>query len=198
MRRLSILLSLILFPLCATAAPGWVFEKVALSGETAPGTARTYTSFDNARDAGAEGAFGAMLSGAPLQLGTFRRDAGSVSAVSFAGDTAPGTGGGTYSILFPTPSRAGGVVSFPASVAGGTASNGIFIDDGTGDAAAVVFGAAAPGGGTLEPSLTDTLIHSVNASGEVAFRSALTGTTSTQGIFTSDGAGRLRERRARR
>ena len=48
--RLSILLLLALCPTSAEAAPGWVFENVALSGETAPGSARSYVSFDNARE----------------------------------------------------------------------------------------------------------------------------------------------------
>jgi hypothetical protein len=166
-----------------------VLEKVALSGETTPGTTRTYDSFDNSRDSGADVAFGAMLSGTPPQWGAYRRDVGIVGAVSLRGDPAPGSGGGTLSILISPPSREGSLVSFPATISGGTSSNGIFLDDGTGDEAVVLFGDSAPGGGTFEPSLSGTLIHSVNASGSVAFRSTLSGTTATQGIFTSDGAG---------
>lgn len=57
--RLSVLLLCNLLPGLASAAPGWVFEKATLTGEPAPGSTVNFELFDNARDAGADGAFSA-------------------------------------------------------------------------------------------------------------------------------------------
>ena len=187
--RSCLLLSLLLAPSLALAAPGWVFEKVALSGESAPGTARNYDAFDNARSAGADTAWHVILEGTPFQWGVYRSDGGVVSPISLVGELAPDAGGGTYALFFGTPQRKAGFFSFAATIDAGSSPLGLFVDDGVADAAVMLSGDLLPGGGSFAPTTGDLAFHSVNASGDVAFRSTLSGAGATQGLFRVDSGG---------
>lgn len=184
-----LLLAVFALPQTALAGPAWVFERVALDDETAPGSSENYQAFDNAGTSGAEVAFAAMLTGFPPSWGIYRSDAGVVSAIATTGDTAPGAGVATYSVLLSFPSRRGDTVAFASTLLGGSVSLGLFVDDGSTVDPVVLFGDAAPGGATFEPNTGDFTVQSVNASGEVVFRSTLTGGSAAQGIFRGPALG---------
>ena len=68
------------------------------------------------------------------------------------GDVAPGTGGGTFSSFTPIPAiNDRGHVAFQSILTGGTASDGVFLDPGSGVVAVAIAGDVAPdsGGGTF-------------------------------------------------
>ena len=102
------------------------------------------------------------------------------------GDTAPGTGGGTFSFFMPHPAINDlGHVAFQAAVSGGTASQGIFLDAGSGLAAVAVLGDVAPdtGGGTFlllgAPAL--------NGQGDLVFSAVVGSGSAGSGLFRYSG-----------
>lgn len=180
----------VLVPSGSGSAQTFEHMALALSSDTAPGTGGgTYSmgGFILARSTNASGdvAFWADVTDGTTTSGVFIASATTQKAVALAGDTAPGTGGGTY-VSFGIPwMNASGDVAFPADVTGGTADKGIFVvaSGGTQRAAAVV-GDAAPGtGGGTYSSFENYGRISMNASGDVAFYAGVTGGTGGQGIF---------------
>lgn len=115
--------------------------------------------------------------------------------VAATGDTAPGTGGGTYSTFGfdrtpPSRINSQGQVSFFANIAGsaGNASrNGVFIGSVSGGVQAVArMGDASPIGGAFA-NITSADI-SLNESGQVTFHAtSQSGITQTPAIFTGSG-----------
>jgi hypothetical protein len=110
--------------------------------------------------------------------------------LALTGQSAPGTGGGTFSGLgIPALNTSGQATFYTALI--GTAdgsTKGIFRSDGATPSAIAREKGSAPGmgGGTFY----DFYSPALNSSGQVAFNAALTGTTdgSTIGIFRSDGS----------
>jgi len=112
--------------------------------------------------------------------------------IALTGDSAPGTGGGTFWLYFSNPAlNASGQAAFQATLTGTTDGSfyGIFRGDGSTTTAIARDKWSAPGagGGRFEGFLSDPAL---NASGQVAFQPWLTGTTdgSSEGIFRSDGS----------
>jgi hypothetical protein len=107
---------------------GGVQRAAALQGDAAPGVSgATFSSFEFAPWLEDDGdvAFSAALSSGGF--GIFAETKGHLEKVAVAGDLAPGTGGGTFSVLAPETSlsRIGRVV-FQSGVAGGTVTSGLF------------------------------------------------------------------------
>lgn len=169
---------------------GGVADVVALVGEPAPGTGSgTYSSFARPKINGSgEIAFAADLAGSAVTEGLFRYSGGMVSAAALHGETAPGTGGGTYLAFGDTHALGdAGEVAFRAPIAGGTVGIGVFVDAGGVDEAVALFGDTAPGtgGGTFFGFSAPALA----GADAVAFVGTATGGTASQGVFVRDPAG---------
>jgi len=198
MRRLWLSLSSLL-GVCAAGgalAQGFHFPKpffqaaVAVLGETAPGAGGgTFVLFLGVPAINASGdvAFMGIFDGASLGGGLFLASGKTRSAIALTGDTAPGTGGGTYIGGFTSPSiNSSGDVAFESSVTGGSADEGIFVVSGGAHSAIALTGQIAPGtgGGTYSGFETST---SINDSGDVAFYADVTGGSTSRGLFVVSG-----------
>ena len=102
-------------------------------------------------------------------------------AVALQGEAAPGSGGGTLSTQFAPSINDAGDVTWRAQISGGTASQGLFLDAGSGVEAIAVIGDAAPDtGGATFSGFGEPV---VNAGGAVSFSAQLSGGTATWGVF---------------
>ena len=170
---------------------GGTITSVALSGDTAPETGGgTYASFNSVSiNASGDVAFTAAVTGGTAAYGVFVDSGGTDTALAVSGDTAPGTGGGTYSVLSDCAMNDSGNVMFDAQVTGGTGTDGVFLDSGGTDTAVGVAGDPAPGtgGGTYCSVACFNGGRSISASGGVAFSASVTGGTVTHGVFVDSG-----------
>jgi hypothetical protein len=161
----------------------------ALAGDPAPGIpGGKYSLFGtpSQNDAGSV-AFTADVTDGAVASGLFRDSGATGAAVALVGESAPDTGGGTYTEFgYPVVNDLGYVV-FLANVAGGSASGGIFLDTGASERAVAVEGGTAPetGGGTYA---SVTSFGALDAAGRVAFSATLTGGTIGAGVFLFDPA----------
>lgn len=172
------------------ATAGGADVAAVASGQTAPGAGG---SFDGSlsdlnrhglNDAGAV-AFADTVSGGSASSGVFLASGGGHTAVALAGETAPDTGGGVYDGFGAPAVNSGGTVVFPAMVAGGSTSGGLFADSAGVDSLLASVGDPAPGTGG--GAFTDFLYPEVNANDAVVFLSDVTGGSATGGIFRIDG-----------
>lgn len=178
----------------ASAAAGYVLRKVALEGEAAPGTSDTFLEVSAvAMNASGQVAFLASLSSGPPASGAWVETNGALALRMRNGDPAP-MAGGTYAMMagFPELDQAGNLVVL-APISGGTSPRGLFLDAGGSDSALLLSGAAAPlaVGGTLSAGLADLQPFGFSANGVLAFRSAVTGGSSSSGLFRRDSGGSL-------
>jgi hypothetical protein len=161
----------------------------ALAGDVAPGIpGGSYSAFGtpSQNDAGSV-AFSADVTGGAVASGVFRDSGATGTAVALAGDSAPDTGGGTYTDFgYPVVNDLGYVV-FLANVTGGSASGGVFLDTGGPEEAVAVEGGTAPetGGGTYA---SVTSWGALDDSGRVAFSATVTGGSVGAGVFLFDPA----------
>lgn len=154
---------------------------VALLGQTPPGPAAgTFARFGSmaVQDGAGQAGFYTQLSTNGTSAtggGYYAESGGQLRAVAVGGQTAPGTGGGTYA-TFPSPgllalAMAGtGQVAFATGVTGGSATAGVFAGTATAVQAVALEGQAAPGGGTYTGIQNGRV--GVNAAGQVAFATA--------------------------
>jgi hypothetical protein len=173
--------------------PGGVFldagatdTAVALPDDPAPGTGGgIYSTLfsDPGVNAFGEVAFHASVTEGSVIRGVFVDSGGTDRVVAVNGESAPGTGGGTYLTFFfgnPSISDAGDV-EFHARVSGGP--DGIFVDSAGTDVAVALEGDPAPGtgGGTyadFEPGEA-----SISPARDFVFYAVLAGGTASEGIF---------------
>lgn len=177
------------------ASKGGGIAPLVLGGETAPGTGgAVFESFEGfSINSAGDVVFGAIvrLSADEVWRGIFLISEGVISALVQEGDTAPGTGGGSFGIFYSSPwineSRE---VVFSAEIRNSATTRGIFAQLALGIRAVAVSGgtAPAPGGGTFVRFDGGPRI---NASGQVAFVATIGGTPGA-GLFV-DSAGSLRE-----
>ena len=168
--------------------------SIALQGEPAPGTGGgTYatlippTAGRPSMNASGTVVFLADVSGGTATSGIFRSVGPTDSAVALQGESAPGTGGGSYDLLLMPALGNGGHVAFFAGATAGSAAGGLFVDAGGTDlAAAVEFGAAPGTGGGTYTGLSS--LPAVNGAGAVPFSVVLTGGNVAAGIFLFDAA----------
>ncbi|MEZ4278617.1 MAG: hypothetical protein R3F21_03230 [Myxococcota bacterium] len=111
--------------------------------------------------------------------------AAQLEARALLGDVAPGTGGGTYSFFEHLATSSQGDVVFLASITGGTASWGIFVETATESRVIVLSGDAAPIG--VGGSFGSLFEPAVNAAGDVAFGASIVGGSASAGLFRSSG-----------
>lgn len=167
------------------ASPDGTVEKIALVGETAPGSGGRSFDFFSSPQIGASGhvVFRAFISGGE---GIFITSAGASSqSLALRGQSAPG--GGSFSSFSDFPhTNARGQVAFWASTSRG---EGIFVGGiGASLQKIAVNAESAPGtsGGSFFSFATTPQL---NASGDVAFVSSLSSGTTNLGVFVG-GAGR--------
>jgi hypothetical protein len=176
-------------------ADAYGLTKVALSGESAPDSGGVFDPnfFSLSLNEAGEVVFPAQLTvGEDFSFGVFARRGAGLEAVALRGDTAPDTGGGTYTYVGGTAVvNDAGDVSFLAYVTGGTTDRGLFVDSGGVQSSVILAGEAAdpPVGGTYDPSTADLDRHGLANSGAVAFLSTLSGAAAASGIFLGTAAG---------
>ncbi len=162
-------------------APGSL-QAVALQGNPAPGGGN-YSSFSATPVINNSGqvAFSANLTGGPATSGIFAGNLGSLQPVALQGNPAPA--GGNYSSFFLPKINASGQVAVSASLTGGSAASGIFAGNVGSLQPVALQGNPAPSGGNYS-SLSSTGVM-INTSDQVAFATALSGGSSTFGIFAA-------------
>jgi hypothetical protein len=135
------------------ASGGVVSAPLVSSLDVAPGTGGASFAQFSGLDRNAAGtlAFTASYGGGSLsERGVFRLEGGGLTAVALVGGAAPGTGGGSYAGFEPLTNRsldASGEIAFRATLAGGSAAQGIFRSSGSSVVPVALLGDAAPTGG---------------------------------------------------
>ena len=172
-------------------ASGGGTSAIVRSGDSAPDTGGgTFSSFfvfngigtPPAANNSGKVAFSAQVAGGSVARGLFVGSAaGGISAFALPGQTAPGTGSGTFSAFGLPVLNDNGDAVFRANVIGGNVGQGIFVSSEGSVSAVAVTGDPAPGtgGGTLGAIFTPDM----NNAGEVAFKAPVGGGDTTQGIF---------------
>ncbi|HMP06249.1 MAG TPA: hypothetical protein PJ982_07870 [Lacipirellulaceae bacterium] len=127
-------------------------------------------------------AFRSGLNGGSSVQGIFLFDGTAASTIALQGMASPA--GGTYDFLSSPRLNAVGQVAFGAVVSGGP--NGIFRYDSSTGTPIALAGTAAPAGGTYV-NVGSAGVVQLNANGQVAFHSTLSGSLSTPGTFLHDG-----------
>jgi hypothetical protein len=179
----------------ASAAPGYVITKLALEGESAPGTGGdAYGAFFDVHLNESGGvAFGVPLASGFPNGGVFV-DAGAGPVLRIRnGDAPPAPIPGSY-LAFGSVVRLDGSDRVAASAVvntGGGSLSGLFLDTAGSDSSLAVAGdpAPSPPGDSLDVGLADTSFFGLNAAGDLAFRSAVTGGSASSGIFVRSAGG---------
>ena len=176
----------------ALAAPGYTFETIALEGSPAPGTADAFGDFlDVALDEAGRVAFGAPLASGFPNAGVWVDEGpGGPVLRTRNGHAAPAPHTGSF-VAFSSFTRldGSGRAAYAAILTGSV--DGIFLDTAGADSVLLAEGNAAPTppGGTLAASISAIGFFGMNSAGGVAFRSNVTGGTSSQGVFLRSPAG---------
>jgi hypothetical protein len=173
-------------------AAGGALSAVVLHGQTAQGTGTgTFTTVGGQvlNDEG-QIAFVGVVSGGSSDSGIYRTNSGSaLSAVALQGQTAPNTGGGTFSSFGVSNLlvlNQAGQVAFRASINGGSSTAGLFrSSSGTALTSIALQGDAAPGAGGNRYANLGTA--SISQGGQLAFQATLTGGANSVGVFIGDG-----------
>ena len=190
--RLALALPLALLPgSAAFAAAGYTISTIALEGSPAPGTPDAFGEFlDVALDGAGRVGFSAPLSSGFPNSGVWV-DAGSGPVLRTRnGDAAPAPHAGSF-IVFGGFTRldGSGRAAYGAVLTGSV--DGLFLDTAGADSVLVAEGNAAPvpPGGTLAASISSVGYFGMNAAGDVAFRSNVSGGSHPRGVFVRSAAG---------
>jgi hypothetical protein len=191
--KLILAAAIALAPAVAGAATGFEIDTIALQGAAAPGTADTYGEFlDVALDESGRVAFGAPLSSGFPNAGVWVDPGTGAELRVRNGDPAPAPQTGSY-IAFGSFARldGSGRLGFASVITGGI--DAIFLDTAGTDSVLVAQGDAAPTppGGTFPGGISDLGTFGMNGSGDVAFRSNVTGGSVDRGVFVRTSAGSL-------
>lgn len=168
-------------------------RKVVLQGESAPGTATTYSQLfrdapviNNAGDVVFVATLNGLING-NVREGVWVERSGAVQKVAIESDPAPGTAT-TFSDMADALLDDNGLALFRSQLADGR--DGLWRESTPGTLVKIaVQGDAAPG---TSLNFLNILDHAVNASGQVAFKSQLSdiGTTA---IFATDASGAVQK-----
>lgn len=115
--------------------------------------------------------------------GVFLYQGGSGSALVLVGDVAPSTGGATYDVLISWAINDDADVAFVSRLAGASSAAGIFTQIAGSDARVELDGDPAPAGVGGTYGSFSGVPASINASGDVLFRAAISGGAAAAGIF---------------
>jgi hypothetical protein len=180
-----------LLPGSALAATGYTLKAIALEGSPAPGTGDAFGEFlDVTLDEAGRVAFAAPLASGFPNAGVWV-DPGSGPALRTRnGQPAPPPHSGSF-LAFGGFTRldSGGRVGFGAILSGSV--DGLFLDTAGTDSVLVAEGnpAPVPPGGTLAASISAIGFFGMNAAGDVAFRSNVSGGSHASGVFLRSAAG---------
>jgi hypothetical protein len=175
---------------------GGTASAVALFDEPSPapvGGSYTLFGYPTLNDSG-DVAFMAAVSGGSHPQAIFLASGGTDTVLVLPGDTAPDTGGGTYTgnvadFNLPDLNDSGGV-SFSSEVTGGSLAiaSGVFVDSGATEAAfARAFATGDPAPGTSGGHYSEFGPASQNDAGSVAFTADVTGGAVAGGVFRDSG-----------
>jgi hypothetical protein len=175
----------------ALAAGGYGIETIALEGSPAPGTSDAFGEFLDVSlgEAGEVGFAAPLSSGFPN--GGVWVDAGSGPELRTRnGHAAPAPYAGSF-LAFGGFARVDGSgnVAFGSILTGSV--DGVYLDTAGTDSVIVAEGVAAPTppGGTLAASISTVGYFGMNAAGDVAFRSNVTGGSHASGVFLRPAGG---------
>jgi hypothetical protein len=190
--RVALAAALLLLPgSAALAADGYTIETIALEGASAPGTSDSFGEFlDVTLDESGRVAFGAPLASGFPAAGVWVDAGAGPELRTRNGHAAPAPYAGTFAAFSAfTRLDGSGRAGYAAILTGSV--DGIFLDTAGTDTVLVAEGNAAPvpPGGTLAAAISAIGFFGMNAAGDVAFRSAVTGGTSAQGVFLRPAAG---------
>jgi len=144
-------------------------------------------------DATGRVATAAFVSGGTAGSGLFADAGGGDAALALSGEAAPAGVGGTLDLGLADIGIFGfapnGDLAFRSAVSGGSAAGGVFTKSGGAVSAVALLGAAAPGtgGGTHADFANGS--PSLNDAGVVAFSGAVSGGSTTHGVFRDAGGG---------
>ena len=161
-----------------TATSGSV-QLVALVDTAAPSGGNFNTLSPPIINSNGSLAFSAFLSGGTSSQGIFTGDSNSIQTVALQGTIAPA--GGTYAAPLTTgpPFNGAGQVGFISNLTAGSSSQGLFVGTSGSVQTIALQSTTAPSGGNYS-SLGNVVL---NGTGQVAFRTTLTGGSSTDGIY---------------
>jgi hypothetical protein len=190
--RLALASALLLLPGSgALAAGGYSLKVIALEGSPAPGTSDNFGDFlDVALDGSGRVAFGAPLAAGFPNAGVWVDPGTGPVLRTRNGHASPPPYGGSF-VAFSAFTRLdeGGRAACAAILTGSV--DGIFLDTAGTDTVLVAEGNAAPSppGGTLAAAISALGVFGMNGAGDVAFRSAVSGGSSSQGVFMRSALG---------
>ncbi len=169
-----------------TAAAHAADLAIAVAGDPAPdsgGGSYAFFGVPSINEAGEVALLG-FLDGGSAASGVFVESESAGRKVALAGEVAPGTGGATYSGFFvfdPVLINDSSDVVFSASLTGGSATRGIFVESNGSLSALALLGDPAPGtGGGVYAAFSDLAI---NDAGQVAFVATIGSGSTTEGLF---------------
>ena len=190
--RLALALALALLPgTAAFAASGYKLSTIALEGSPAPGTANAFGEFlDVTLDEAGRVGFAAPLSSGFPNAGVWVDPGTGPELRTRNGHAAPAPYAGSF-LAFGSFVRlyGSGRVAYGAILTGSV--DGLFLDTAGTDTVLVAEGGAAPTppGGTFAASISAIGFFGMNAAGDVAFRSNVSGGSHPRGVFVRSAAG---------
>ncbi len=172
---------------------GSALAAIALEGQSATGAGGgTFSGFSSpVLNNNGQTVFRASIAGGSSNRGIYRSNSGNaLTAIALQGQSATGSGGGSFSDFFDPVLNNNGQTAFSASIAGGTTTSGIYRSASGGTLTAIALrGQSLPGtsGGTF--NFSNNLV--LNDSGQTAFEANIRGGSSLEGIYRSDTGGAL-------
>jgi hypothetical protein len=190
--RLALAVAMALLPVSgAFAATGYTLSTIALQGAPAPGTTDAFGAFlDVALDEAGRVGFGAPLSSGFPNAGVWVDEGSGPVLRTRTGHPAPAPYPGTFGPFSAyTRLDGSGRAAYAAILTGSV--DGIYLDTAGADSVLVAEGSAAPvpPGGTLGATISNVGFFGMNAAGDIAFRSNVTGGTHPRGVFHRSAAG---------
>ena len=190
--RLALAAATLLLPgAAAFAATGYTIETIALEGSPAPGTSDAFGDFlDVTLDEAGRVAFGAPLASGFPNAGVWLDPGTGPVLRTRNGHAAPAPYAGSF-VAFGGFTRldGSGRAAYAALLTGSV--DGLFLDTAGTDSVLVAEGATAPvpPGGTFAASISALGVFGMNAAGDVAFRSNVSGGSHARGVFVRSAAG---------
>ena len=165
------------------SSSGSTLTAIALQGQNAPGTGTgTFDVLERPvlNDAG-QVAFTSTMGGGSASQGVFRSTSGgnALTALALQGQSAPGSGTGSFS-SFSSPLLAGnGLAAFAATISGANAGQGLFLGDGR-EIVPVQLSLATLAGKTVSVAS----LGSLNRHGQLSYHASFTDGTEGVCLFT--------------
>jgi hypothetical protein len=189
--RLALAAAFLLLPGSALAAAGYTLRAIALEGSPAPGTSDAFGDFlDVALDESGRVAFSAPLASGFPNAGVWVDPGSGPVLRTRNGQAAPPPHPGSF-LAFGGFTRldSAGRVAYGAILTGSV--DGLFLDTAGTDSVLIAEGGAAPvpPGGSFAASISAIGFFGMNAAGDVAFRSNISGGTHASGVFLRSAAG---------